>query len=183
MTGGMIAGSIAAIVAVLVSLPLRSPDDILLNSATVAIGSLIVGTASGTLWRLLVKSGNRPATFALVWGLAFVFAAVFAVFGETQLDHFLGFVLPLAAIVFPLTGLLTAALAGIQPTSSWWMALVAVAIALAVGVPLAGRGDEESGRLELPPRSGISPPSQIGDPASIVILRRLNFLEGEGLLR
>ena len=163
MIAGICAGSISALVAVLVSLPLRSPDDILLNSATVAIGSLIVGAASGTLWRLLANSRKRRVTFALVWGIAFGLAALFALVGETQLDHFLGFVLPLAAIVFPLTGLLTALLAKTQLVGKRWLAPVAVAIALAVGIPLAGRGDEESGRLELPPRSSILPSSQLGD--------------------
>lgn len=161
MIAGVIAGSISAIIAALVSLPLRSPDDILLNSATVAIGGLIAGVATGTLWRLLANSRNRPVSFAVLWGLAFALAALAALIGETQLDHFLAFALPLAAIVFPVTGLLTAVLACRPIFSRWWLAPAAVAIALAVGIPLAGQGDQESGRLDLPPRAGISTSSPL----------------------
>ena len=166
MIAGICAGSISAIVAVLVSLPLHSPDDILFNSATVAIGSLIVGAAAGALWRLLANNTRRPFTFALLWGLAFALTAVTALAGETQLDHFLAFMLPLAAIVFPVTGLVTALLAETRLASRWWLAPVAIGIALMVGIPLAGRGDEESGRLELPPRSSIPLSPQTGDLVS-----------------
>ena len=40
---GLGAGAVAAIIAVLVSLPLESPDDIRLNSATVGFAALFEG--------------------------------------------------------------------------------------------------------------------------------------------
>ena len=175
MIAGICAGSISAIVAVLVSLPLHSPDDILFNSATMAVGALITGVAAGALWRLLANNSKRPVTFALLWGLAFSLSAVFGLVGETQLDHFLGFVLPLAAIVFPLTGLLTGLLGGTPLVNRWWLAPVAVGIALAVGIPLAGLGDEESGSLELPPRSSIPLSPQTGDLVSNRCLTGVHF--------
>ena len=162
MNAGMFAGSISAVIAALVSLPLRSPDDILLNSATVVIGALAAGVAAGVLWRILANNRNPPLLFASLWAIGFGITALVTVVGETQLDHFLAFVLPLAAIVFPVTGLLTILLARTPIVNQWWLTAVAVVIALAVGFPLAGQGDEESGGLELPPRSSMSTPSPIG---------------------
>ena len=153
---GVTAGSISAILAALASLPLRSPDDILLNSATVVIGALITGIASGVIWRVLSNRRNRLFIFTVLWAIGFIFAGFVAVAGETQLDHFLTFVLPLAAIVFSVTGLLTVLISWAKVALRWWMTLAAVVIALAVGITLAGQGDQESGRLELPPRTSIS---------------------------
>ena len=76
--------------------------------------------------------------------------------GETQLDNFLTFILPLEAIVFSVTGLLTVLISRAKVALQWWKTLAAVVIALTVGIALAGQGDEESGRLELPPRTSIS---------------------------
>ena len=56
MYAAMIAGSIAAIVDALVSLPLRSPDDALFNSATVVVGALISGAGWPT------AKTNEPAS-------------------------------------------------------------------------------------------------------------------------
>ena len=46
MRNGLIAGSIAAIAAALVSLPLHSPVDNVFNTATVAVASLLVGVVA-----------------------------------------------------------------------------------------------------------------------------------------
>ena len=158
MIAGLTAGSIAAIVAALVSLPLRSPDDALLNSATVVIAALIVGLAAGALWRYSARSKRRRTVFAGVWTAAFGAAALLSWAGETQLDRFLPFALPLAAIVFTLTGALTVLLSGAPAVQKPWLPAAALAAALAVGLSLAGQGDEESGRLELPPRAGLAAP-------------------------
>ena len=159
MAAGIVAGSIAAVVAALVSLPLSSPDDALLNSATVVIGTLLVGVVAGILWRILANSTRRTLVFALLWAVGFVLAAVLAVVGETQLERFTSFVLPLAAIVFSITGLMTVALVHIPISRLRWLPVPAVVLALALGIVLAGQGDSESGKLELPPRSGMIIPS------------------------
>ena len=158
MIAGLTAGSIAAIVAALVSLPLRSPDDALLNTATVVIAALIAGLAAGALWRYSARSKRRHTVFAGVWTAAFGVAALLCWAGETQLDRFLSFALPLAAIVFTLTGALTVLLSGAPAIQKPWLPAAALAAALAVGLSLAGQGDEESGRLELPPRAGLAAP-------------------------
>lgn len=157
MRAGITAGSISAVVAAIVSLPLRSPDDILLNSATVVIGALLAGLSAGIVWRFLA---GRPAgllMFAIVWAVAFAITVVLALAAETQLDHFAAFVLPLGAIVFLLTGLQTALFHRLAIPMGWWSVLATVAIALAVGAGLAGQGDEKSGELELPPKGAVRP--------------------------
>ena len=153
---GLMAGSIAAIAAALISLPLHSPEDLFFNSATVVFGALLAGVAAGTIWRLLPSDRNRARRFAVLWTVGFALIALFAVAGETQLDRFVVFVLPLAAIVFLLTGLLTPFMTRSSILRRWWLTLAAVVLALAVGIALAGRGDEKSGKLELPPRTNSS---------------------------
>lgn len=157
MRAGITAGSISAVVAAIVSLPLRSPDDILLNSATVVIGALLAGLSAGMVWRFLAGRPGGLLMFAIVWAVAFTIIAVLALAAETQLDHFAAFVLPLGAIVFLLTGLQTTLFHRLTIPAGWWSVLAAVAIALAVGVGLAGQGDEKSGKLELPPRGAVRP--------------------------
>ena len=156
MTAGIIAGSISAVVAALVSLPLRSPDDILLNSLTVTAGALLAGVVAGAVWRILAGHTRRTLWFGALWSVCFGLTALLAVAGETQLDHFVAFVLPLGAIVFAITGAVTVTLAGSSAVHRKWVPAVAIVIALAIGIGLAGHGDERSGELELPPRSSIS---------------------------
>jgi hypothetical protein len=156
MRAGIAAGSVAAIIAAMVSLPLHSPDDIFFNSATVVIGALMAGLGAGIVWHFLAGRRRDTLIFAAVWVVAIAFTAAFALAGETQLDHFAAFVLPLGAIVFLLTGLLTILLHRIAIPAGWWSVLAAVAIALAVGAGLAGQGDERSGKLEFPPRVATS---------------------------
>ena len=156
MRAGIAAGSVTAIVAAIVSLPLHSPDDIFFNSATVVIGALLTGLGAGIVWRFLAGRPRDTLMFAMVWVVAIALTAGLALAGETQLDHFAAFVLPLGAIVFLLTGLLTILLHRITIPAGWRSILAAVAIALAVGAGLAGQGDERSGKLELPPRAASS---------------------------
>ena len=172
MRAGITAGSISAVVAAIVSLPLRSPDDIFLNSATVVIGALLVGFSAGIVWRFLSKRPRGLVIFAIVWAVAFAMTTVLALAGETQLDHFAAFVLPLGAIVFLLTGLQTALFHRHTIPAEWWSVLASVAIALAVGIGLAGQGDERSGKLELPPR-GAAAPAQPGE--------HMQWLQARGL--
>jgi len=145
---GMLAGAVGAIVAALVSLPLRSPDDLIANSASVAIVALLVGLAGGFLWRgLATRAGarKRMRTFA---GVGFAGAvAILLVLEVVALDRFVSFGVPLAAIIFAAVGYLTPVFAEMAlPT---WVPLVGVIAALAVGGGLASFGDAESGDLSL----------------------------------
>ena len=167
----------AAVTAALVSLPLQSPYNLLFNSATVVMGALLVGVAAGTVWRMLASHRNRPIRFAVLWATAFALVALLSFAGETQLDRFLVFVLPLAAIVFVLTGLLTPLIARSSIVRRWWLALAAVVFAFVIGIGLAGQGEQESGKLELPPRATVSDvPAAI--PAGSVIDAMARLKEG-----
>ena len=157
---GLVSGSAAAVVASLVSLPLRSPDDILFNSATVTVGALFAGLAAGALWRVL-SGRNRYTAFGVLWSVGFGLVAAAAFLAQTQLDRVVPYALPLAAIAFPVIGVGTLA-GGRASVLKPWVAAVAIAVALGVGIGLSGIGDEESGELKLPPRASNSIPP---DPA------------------
>ena len=160
MNAGITAGALAAIVAVLVSLPLKSPDDSLLNSASVAVAALIVGLISSLMWKMLVNTEGRPKKFGILWGVSSltVGAMLLSAFA-VQLDNLIPFALPLVVIVCTITGVLTP-LFGRDPSPlRWWVAPAAVAVVIALAIPLANVGDEESGRLELPPKSGLVQPA------------------------
>jgi polyisoprenoid-binding protein YceI len=160
---GLAGGALAAVVAALVSLPLNSPDDALMNTATVAIGALLVGLFEGALWTALAK---RPAGTALYGAasLGAFLAVVFASFGfEALLSDSIEFVVPLAAIVFALAALVPPAAASIRPARSAQLGAtgVALAAALAIGFGLAGVGDSGSGRLSLPDGSSGTPAGEV----------------------
>ena len=73
---GLLAGSVAAIAAVALSIPLESPSDAYFNSVSVAVASLGLGLGAGVLWRLLVVGGeNRLLFFNVVMAALFVVVA------------------------------------------------------------------------------------------------------------
>ncbi len=154
--GALLAGSASAIAASLVSLPLHSPHDALLNSASVTWGTLAVSALAGILWRRLrgADHGRRLFTAALAGGFAGWIAAAFA--GEAVLERTVSFTAPLAAIAFGGVAAFGPALSGWRLASRRVVVVAAVAVAAATGVALAGFGDAESGRLELPPRGGVA---------------------------
>ena len=153
---GILAGSAAAVVATLVSLPLHSPTDTLFNSATVTLGSLAAGLASGVIWKGLSRYAARPRIFSVIWALGLGLVAAAAVAGETQLERSVSFVVPLAVIVFAITGISTAVLSRSPVTGRWWLIALALLVAVGVGIGLMGQGDQKSGRLTLPPRTELS---------------------------
>ena len=173
MRAGLFAGAVAAIIAALVSLPLHSPVDSAFNSATVAVAALILGGISGLLWS---RFSERLLWYAGIMAALFVAVLVIAFAGNSFLDRFVSFVVPLAAIAFVVTAALTPLLAGYfnRPNlgwKSWTPPAVAVIAALALGFGLITQGDAESGDLALPPRptAAVSPaqPSEVTQaPAS-----------------
>ena len=163
MLAGLTAGAIAAIIAALVSLPLHSPVDSVFNSATVAVACLVLGLIAGALYQRL---GERPLLINGVLGVLFVIVLVVAFVGNSLLERFMSFVLPLAAIAFVVCAMLTPLLSSYfsRPGlgwKSWGPASVAVIAALVVGFGLITQGDAESGELSLPP-----PPSTTSRPAT-----------------
>ena len=145
---GMLAGSVGAIVAALLSLPLRSPDDLIANSASVAIVALLAGIAGGFLWRGMAARAGARRRLLVFAAIGFVGAVVILVVLEAvALDRFISFGVPLAAIIFAAVGFLTPVFSEMKlPT---WAPLVGVIAALAIGGGLASFGDAESGDLSL----------------------------------
>lgn len=160
MLSGVTAGSVAAIMAVFVSLPLRSPSDTLLNSASVALACLLAGLVAGLIWLAVGRSQRRTVWFLAAWTVLFVPAAIAVVlYGRSQLDHFVAFAAPLAVIAYVVTGALTVSIPRYLPRLRWWQAGIVVVAALAFGIGLVNQSDQESGRLELPPPGSQEVPS------------------------
>jgi hypothetical protein len=145
---GAVAGAIAAIVAGLASLPLRSPDELLANSLTVVIVSLILGVLAGALWRKLRATNNAQKTFA--WsmvGAFFAVAAAIALVDLFALSNTAKYAGPLAVIIFITLGFFVPMLS--QVTAPVWIAAIPIVIALALGIGLFGQGNVASGDLSL----------------------------------
>ena len=150
---GLTAGSVAAMVGVLANLPLRSPSDAFFNSATVMPAALLAGLGAGLLWRALSHRRRGTIYFAAATALAFGLVCIAAIASESQMERSVSYMVPLAAIVLGLTGFLTPPLARAGAPLPRWATALMVTLAIGLGVALAGHGDQESGRLELPPRS------------------------------
>ena len=167
---GLAAGSIAAIVVALVSLPLNSPVDNVFNSATAGLASLIVGIVASWLWVRFAANPRRVVYYVAVLVAGLVAAVVLAVVGNIWLERLISFAVPLAAIAFVLSGALVPLLERTPPTALRWAAPVFVIAAVALGGGLVGQGDAESGELSLPKRVEAPEPAATSapEPTSIV---------------
>ena len=165
MLAGLIAGSVAALVASLVSLPLRSPLDLAFNTLTITLASLVVGMASGLLWKILADNPRRPPYYAGGLAAAFVVVAVVALVGNMWLERFAAFTIPLAAIVFALSGILAPVVGGISGAAVRGLAVVLLIASVGLGVGLASQGDTESGELSLPERAEAPTPIPTDPPS------------------
>lgn len=147
---GLAGGAVGALLASLVSLPLESPDDVVFNTFTVTLGALVAGTIMGVVWWALPERKDRPLWFgaACLAGVAVAAALAFAF--EAALEGTIGFMIPLAAIVFACIAAVTPRISAAPRARSWVAGLALALVALVVGIGLMGQGDEESGRLELP---------------------------------
>ncbi len=150
---GLLSGSVAAVAASLLQLPLHAPTDTLFNSGTVTAGAMLTGLTSGILWRILGRGPARRRLYFAAWAAGFGVVVLLAFQAASQLDRSVSYIVPVAAVVFAAVAVLTPLLAGSRASARWWLALLAVAFAAGVGAGLAGVGDQESGRLELPARS------------------------------
>ena len=166
MRVGLIAGSIAAIAAALVSLPLRSPNDLLFNSATVSAAAIALGIAAGAAWTRLADTRRPTLYFSLLPAAGLIVSALAALLLETFLERSFTFTVPLAATGLILIGVLIPLLGRGSVAPNRWTAPALLVIAAAVGIGLAGQGDEESGELSLPPPSPTAAPAVRTAPAS-----------------
>jgi len=89
------------------SSPFHSPSDTLFNSGTVVVGGLAVGCISGLAWKLSRRMFGGQALFLVLWMAGFGAVVLVTIGRESQLDRVSSYVIPLAAIVFGITGVLT----------------------------------------------------------------------------
>lgn len=149
MASGLIAGALGALAAVLLSLPLRSPDDIFFNSLTVGVGATALAVVGGALWAALGQARRR--TFEAAVGGGFLLTLAAAALGESLLVGLVGYVGPLAAVAFGALGVLTPRIANRQLPALAGAGALAVPIGL--GVAFMGNVDTERQALTLPPAS------------------------------
>ncbi len=150
ISAGLGVGSVAAIIAVLASLPLKSPDDIIFNSASVGFAAIGFGALTGLAWHW--TKSDLPVTrpyLASSFGLIVAALAV-AVAAQTEFDDAVLFTVPLALIssVIPVVG--TPIAAKSEKFKNWNYLIVFVG-AVVLSFALAGQGDQESCSLSLPP--------------------------------
>jgi undecaprenyl pyrophosphate phosphatase UppP len=150
---GVIAGSIAAIVASVVNLPLEAPSDTLFNAATVTMAAVLAGAIAGLLWRGLGSNRRRQPLFAWAVVIAFIVTAAIAIVLDQQVNRAASYIVALAAIVLGIVGSFTPLLSRLLRARPTLVAGGALVIAMVVGVALASQGDAASGALTLPPRS------------------------------
>ena len=155
LRAGLTAGAVMAPVASLVNLPLEAPIDTFFNSGSVTLGALLSGVLAGSLWRLLASNERRLPVFVAVLAGAFVLVAALAVGAQGNLDRSVSYAVPLAGVVLAGHAVLVPTLATRLGSRATVLALAAVVVAIGVGGALAGQGDAESGRLQLPPRSAV----------------------------
>lgn len=145
---GLLAGVVGAVVASLVSLPLKSPDDLIANTATVTVVALLVGLLGGVVWQRFAETadGRRKLLLFAVGGFVAV-VVILGILEAVALDRFITFGVPLAAIIFAAVGLLPPVFTSMGMPD--WAAPAAVVAALVIGGGLASFGDAESGDLSL----------------------------------
>ena len=145
---GVAAGSVGAIAASLIALPIHTPDELVANSLTVTIAALVIGALSGFLWRRIRATTNASRPFALAMIGAFVITMMAAaIIDQTSLERFIPYAGAVSLVIFLAVGLLTPVFS--RAVAPWWAALIPVVIALVVGFGLFGRGTATDGALEL----------------------------------
>lgn len=161
---GLTAGAVGAIVAALLALILRSPDEIVANSLTVVTTSLVLGLVAGLLWRRLRASDRATLAFSIAMAAGwFVAMVAITIVDQSVLSNLVPYAAPIAAIIFITLAFLTPIFARL--TSSMWLAAVPVVIAIGLGIGLVGQGNVASGDLSLDDLETVSSTGS-GDPGT-----------------
>lgn len=152
------AGSIAAVGAIIVSLALKSPDKTMFNSLSVTIASICTGLLAGVLYS--VFWGRNQGRILYVGTMIGTFLFIILIAGVIEnliFERFFSFSLPLAAVSMGVSGTLTPMLERTRVSKMWWLTPVAFGIVFAIGFGLVGQGVQNSGELTLPSRPVSSP--------------------------
>ncbi len=162
---GVAAGSVGAIAASLIALPIHTPDELVANSLTVTIAALIIGALSGLLWRRIRVMKNASRTFAFTMVAAFFITMMAAaIIDQTTLDRFIPYAGAVSLVIFLSVGLLTPVFS--RAVAPAWAALIPVIIALIVGFGLFGSGNAADGALELDDLASTTTTSSVSGQAS-----------------
>ena len=147
---GLTAGGIVAIITVGVSIPLKSPNDLIFNSASIGICVLILGGVNGLIWSWS-SSENWLNRRYIMSSLALLVIAMIVAFGaQMQFDNAIRFTVPLALIAVPGTIVLTPVINS-KLNDRIWLNAMFIVFAVTVSALTASHGDQESGILSLPP--------------------------------
>jgi len=127
------AGSVGAIAASLLALPLDSPNDTTANPITITILAMLIGAASGALWLRVraQRNGSRTFAWAMVGGLTAVLSAL-AIIEWTAGGGWLTYAGLVAAVIFLSIGLLTPVIS--RAVAPAWAALIPVLLAAIVAL-------------------------------------------------
>ena len=161
---GLAAGSVGAIAASLIALPVHTPDELVANSLTITIAALVIGALSGLLWRRIRANADATRTFALtmVGGFLVTMMAA-AIIDQTALERFVPYAGAASLVIFLSVGLLTPVFArSVVPS---WSVAIQVVLALIVGFGLFGRGTSTSGDLRLEDLETTTTASTMAEPA------------------
>jgi polyisoprenoid-binding protein YceI len=145
---GLAAGSVGAIAGSIVSLSITTPDELVANTLSLTIVALLIGLATGELWRRVRATDNGLRTFSLTVFAAFLLTLILLVsIDRFALQNLLPYAVPVAALVFLSVGLLTPPFS--RSVVSSWLVVIPLVLALAIGIGLFGRGKAASGDLSL----------------------------------
>ena len=132
---GIAAGSVGAIAAALISLPVDSPNDAVANPLTVTVVAMIIGALSGLVWRRLRATDKGTATFviAMVAGLLVVLS-VLAIIEWTAGGGWFTYSALVTGVIFLSVILLTPPIS--RAVAPVWAAMIPVVLAIAVAIGL-----------------------------------------------
>jgi len=132
---GLAAGSVGAIAASLISLPVNSPNDTVANPLTVTVVALILGVLSGLVWRRVraTPNGSRNFVIAMVAGLVVILSTL-AIIEWTAGGGWFNYLALIVSIIFLSVILLTPVIS--RAVAPFWAAMIPVALAIVVAVGL-----------------------------------------------
>jgi hypothetical protein len=132
---GLAAGSIGAIAAALLVLPVDSPNETTANPITITVFAMLVGTASGALWRSIraQRNGSRTFAWSIVGGLFIVLSAL-AIIEWTAGGGWFTYAGLVAAVIFLSVGMLTPVIS--RAVAPAWAGLIPVLLAVVVALGL-----------------------------------------------
>jgi hypothetical protein len=132
---GIAAGSVGAIAASLISLPVDSPNDTVANPLTVTVVAMIIGALSGMVWRRVRATANGARNFVIAMsaGLVVVLSTL-AIIEWTAGGGWFTYTAFVAGVIFLSVILLTPVIS--RAVAPLWAAMIPVVLAVIVAIGL-----------------------------------------------